>query len=128
MPFVVRPLAHGEISGVADVYEPSEQRRMETYTTTNIVAARLEGSATRQGSPPFEARFAALRQACRESNGAEERTRTSTRLPGLAPEASASANSATPASGVPACAGTIEFTRAGAARSSLFHRRRLYFP
>ncbi len=29
--------------------------------------------------------------------GAEERTRTSTRLPGLAPEASASANSATPA-------------------------------
>ena len=34
-----------------------------------------------------------------EWNGAEERTRTSTRLPGLAPEASASANSATPALG-----------------------------
>src|SRR6185436_2456257 len=63
--------------------------------------------------------------------GAEERTRTSTRLPGLAPEASASANSATPALGEVNYTGSKQsvyatnlIDKTGGQRASAYLRRR----
>src|SRR5688500_15522659 len=56
--------------------------------------------------------------------GARERTRTSTKLPPLAPEASASTNSATRAGGRVCCdAGQGMSTHTGACRSGVYHPR-----
>ena len=61
------------------------------WTRRAMSEARREWTETRLAMSEAAPRGVA------ESNGAEERTRTFTRLPGLAPEASASANSATSA-------------------------------